>query len=422
MVDEVTMCNSLLKWLNTFEGVKAPHSSAEELVDGVALCECLAEIAPDWFDDEWTSKIRKDIGDNRRLRLSNLKKLIRGIHDYYTEVLTMDIAGFPMPDINAIADSADVSELARLLQLILGCAVNCEDKQEYIQVIMQLEETVQHVVMTAIQELMTARDQTQITPEMFKELESQHKRTLEQLTTAMVEKEELSQRCHELDDQITYLRESESTMQIENERLHQQLSQIDMGDRRDSLTTGGTKMRHIHMVSKIDQLKEENFILETARDEYRIKADQLERDVEILNEKNEQLQGLAEESQQLKDEMDVLRHMQEKVSKYESTIDMYKKKLEELSDMRKQMKAMEEKNVTYMQETMNLEEDLKKANALKTQLDTYKKQSMLSKKESEMKAMEERYKRYLEKAKSVIKTLDPKQNAGQSQEAVSARA
>ena len=34
----------------------------------------------------------------------------------------------------------------------------------------------------------------------------------------------------------------------------------------------------------------------------------------------------------------------------------------------------------------------------------------LTKKEGEMEAMEERYKKYLGKAKSVIKTLDPKHN------------
>ena len=46
-----------------------------------------------------------------------------------------------------------MSELGRLLQLILGCAVNCAAKQEYIQRIMSMEESVQHVVMTAIQEV-----------------------------------------------------------------------------------------------------------------------------------------------------------------------------------------------------------------------------------------------------------------------------
>jgi hypothetical protein len=37
-------------------------------------------------------------------------------------------------------------------------------------------------------------------------------------------------------------------------------------------------------------------------------------------------------------------------------------------------------------------------------------QDNVHKKEVEMQAMEERYKKYIEKAKSVIKTLDPKQN------------
>ena len=34
----------------------------------------------------------------------------------------------------------------------------------------------------------------------------------------------------------------------------------------------------------------------------------------------------------------------------------------------------------------------------------------MAKKDIEMQGMEERYKKYIEKAKSVIKTLDPKQN------------
>jgi protein HOOK3 len=50
-------------------------------------------------------------------------------------------------------EHSDHGELGRLLQLILGCAVNCTEKQEYIQRIMSMEESVQHVVMTAIQEV-----------------------------------------------------------------------------------------------------------------------------------------------------------------------------------------------------------------------------------------------------------------------------
>jgi protein HOOK3 len=42
----------------------------------------------------------------------------------------------------------------------------------------------------------------------------------------------------------------------------------------------------------------------------------------------------------------------------------------------------------------------------------------LRRKDAEFRALEERYKKYIEKAKSVIKTLDPKQNPGSAEAAV----
>jgi len=34
-----------------------------------------------------------------------------------------------IPDLNKISENSDPTELGRLMQLILGCAVNCERKQ-----------------------------------------------------------------------------------------------------------------------------------------------------------------------------------------------------------------------------------------------------------------------------------------------------
>lgn len=48
-------------------------------------------------------------------------------------------------------EHCDRGELGRLLQLLLGCAVNCVQKQAYITVIMGMEESVQRVIMQAIQ-------------------------------------------------------------------------------------------------------------------------------------------------------------------------------------------------------------------------------------------------------------------------------
>jgi len=55
--------------------------------------------------------------------------------------------------LTVVAERGDRRELGRMLQLVLGCAVNCDDKHEYIRRIMNMEEAVQHDVMKAIQEV-----------------------------------------------------------------------------------------------------------------------------------------------------------------------------------------------------------------------------------------------------------------------------
>jgi hypothetical protein len=50
-------------------------------------------------------------------------------------------------------EHGDSEQLARLLSLVLGCAVNCDEKQEYVRRIMALEQGVQQDVMNAIQEV-----------------------------------------------------------------------------------------------------------------------------------------------------------------------------------------------------------------------------------------------------------------------------
>ena len=47
----------------------------------------------------------------------------------------------------------DPGHLGRLLQLILGVAINCDTKTDHIQALLTMEQDVQRVVMMAIQEL-----------------------------------------------------------------------------------------------------------------------------------------------------------------------------------------------------------------------------------------------------------------------------
>ncbi|GAA6085815.1 protein Hook homolog 3 isoform X1, partial [Tachysurus ichikawai] len=130
-------------------------------------------------------------------------------------ILGQQINDFTLPDVNLIGEHSDAAELGRMLQLILGCAVNCEQKQEYIQTIMMMEESVQHVVMTAIQELMSKETPVSTGNDSYADLDRQLKKTVEELNDALASKEEIAQRCHELDMQAYLVQEERDRLRLE---------------------------------------------------------------------------------------------------------------------------------------------------------------------------------------------------------------
>uniref|UniRef100_A0A672JGP6 Protein Hook homolog 3 n=1 Tax=Salarias fasciatus TaxID=181472 RepID=A0A672JGP6_SALFA len=382
------LCESLLTWVQTF-GVEAPCKTVEDLTSGIVMAQALQKIDVVYFNDAWISRIKPDVGDNWRLKVSNLKKILKGILDYNQEVLGQHMNDFTLPDINLIGEHSDAAELGRMLQLILGCAVNCEQKQEYIQTIMMMEESVQHVVMTAIQEVDFCS------------------KTVEELNDALATKEEIAQRCRELDMQVAALQEEKSSLLAENQVLMERLNQSDSIE--DINSPAGR--RHLQLQTQLEQLQEETFRLEAVKDDYRIRCEELEKELLDAKSQNEELTSLAGEAQSLKDEMDVLRHSSDKVSKLEGTVEHYKKKLEDLGLLRRQNKLMEEKNTALMQSIVSLEEELRKANAAKGQLETYKRQvvelqNRLSEESKKADKMEFEYKRVKEKVDSLQKEKD----------------
>ncbi|KAL6107461.1 hook1 [Pungitius sinensis] len=360
---------SLVIWLQTFN-TPAPCRTVEDLTTGAAISQVLHQIDAAWFSDGWLSRIKADVDDNWRLKMNNLKKILQRVVDYYSEVLAQEISDFPLPDVAVVAEHSDPVELGRLLQLVLGCAVRCERKQEYIQIIMTLEESVQHVVMTAIQELMSREIVGPLGAEPSGDLELQLKKAVEDLAELLAEKEALAQRCQELDIQVAVLQEERNSLLAENDVLTDRASQLDTFD--DPSTPSGRK--HSQLQQQLEAMQEENFRLEAAKDDYRIHCEELEKQLIEIQHRNDELTGLAEESRALKDELDVLRNCSDRVVMLEASVDTYKRKLENLGDLKRQMKLLEENNVTYMHNTVSLEEELRKANAARAQLETYKRQ------------------------------------------------
>lgn len=366
---KTALTESLVIWLQTFN-TAAPCRTVEELTTGAAISQALNQIDPAWFTDGWLGRIKTDVEENWRLKMNNLKKILQMVVDYYNEVLAQEISDFPLPDLAQVAEHSDPVELGRLLQLVLGCAVKCERKQEYIQIIMTLEESVQHVVMTAIQELMSKEIMAPFGAEPSGDLEQQLKKALEELSELVAEKEALAQRCQELDVQVAVLQEERNSLLAENDVLTDRANQLDTFD--DPSTPSGRK--HSQLQQQLEALQEENFRLEAAKDDYRIHCEELEKQLIEVQHRNDELTSLAEESRALKDELDVLRNCSDRVVMLEASVDTYKRKLENLGDLKRQMKLLEENNMTYMHNTVSLEEELRKANAARAQLETYKRQ------------------------------------------------
>nr|XP_046146634.1 protein Hook homolog 3-like isoform X1 [Oncorhynchus gorbuscha] len=426
-VDRVELCDSLLTWIQTF-GLEAPCRTVDDLTSGIVMAQALQKIDIVYFTDNWIGRIKPEVGDNWRLKISNLKKVLKGILDYNQEVLQQQINDFTLPDINLIGEHSDAAELGRMLQLILGCAVNCEQKQEYIQTIMMLEESVQHVVMTAIQELMSKECPVMGGNDSDADIDRQLKKTVEDLNEALATKEEIAQRCHELDmqafhvqeqrdrlrleyieleERVAALQEERGSLLAENQILMERLNQSDSIEDLNS----PVGRRHLQLQTQLEQLQEETFRLEAAKDDYRIHCEELEKELTELRGQNEELTSLADEAQTLKDEMDVLRHSSDKVSKLEVMVESYKKKLEDLGDLRRQVKLLEEKNTLYMQNTVSLEEEVRKANTTRGQLESYKRQvvelqNKLSEESKKTDKMEFEYKRLKEKVDSLQKEKD----------------
>ncbi|XP_048846927.1 protein Hook homolog 2-like [Brienomyrus brachyistius] len=362
-LDKADLCDSLLNWLQTFQVPSC--SSMQDLTSGVAIAQVLHKIDPFWFNEAWLGRIKEESATNWRLKVSNLKKILQSILEYYHDVLGHPVSDDHLPDVVLIGEMGNVTELGKLVQLVLGCAVSCEKKQEHIQQIMTLKESVQHVVMTAIQELLTKDASEPGSPERYPDFDYQSRKYYFLSEDA---EDDLNQRCRDLEHQLSVVLEEKTALQAEVRLMREQLSHsAPLYGPDEPNSVSGRKL--LLLQSQMEQLREENFRLENSREEMRARGDLLERELQDVQRRNEELARLAQEAQSLKDEMDVLRHSSDRAGRLEALVESYRRKLEDLGDLRRQVRLLEERNAAYMRRTCELEEEQRRSGAVRGQLD-----------------------------------------------------
>ncbi|XP_070648828.1 protein Hook homolog 2 isoform X8 [Bos indicus] len=300
--------------------------------------------------------------------VSNLKAILQSLVEYSQDVLGHPILEQHLPDVSLIGEFSDPEELGKLLQLVLGCAISCEKKQEHIQRIMTLEESVQHVVMEAIQELMTKDTSDSLSPETYGNFDSQSRRYYF-LSEEADEGDELRQRCLDLERQLVLLSEEKQSLAQENSVLRERV-----GRPEDEGASGLTAKKLLLLQTQLEQLQEENFRLESGREDERMRCVELEREVAELQQRNQALTSLAQEAQALKDEMDELRQSSERAGQLEATLNSCRRRLGELRELRRQVRQLEECNASHAERTRQLEEELRRAGSLRAQLEAQRRQ------------------------------------------------
>lgn len=349
------MCNSLLKWMQTV--VPNVGNDILDLSDGVAVVHALIQISPEHFES-LLPKIKKDVGTNWRLRVSNLKKIVQAITDYYQDILSLQLRDdVAQPDVNALSERNDIFQLTTLLRLVLGCAIYCDKKQDYITSIMQLEESVQQNIMQAIQQLEEAIVGPGKSGLSLLLLDSDSRnRLVGELEATNKDKENLAKQCIMLESQIQVLNEEKQNILLENETLKNIETKYKEGRK------------------QMEMLKEELFKDEILRDDLKAKIAEQEKQIQNYLEKISELTLQANVTSKLKDEVDALSESALKVQDLELTVNSYKKRLDKYRDIKKVVQSLEDKNKEYLQKNLELEEELSKVGNWKTQCETFKQQ------------------------------------------------
>lgn len=366
-MDKAELCGSLLTWLQTFQ-VSPPCASPQDLSSGLAIAHVLNQIDPSWFNDAWLQGISEDPSPSWRLKVRKLERILQSLVEYSKDVLGHPVSDQHLPDVNLIGEFSNSAELGKLLQLVLACAISCEKKQEYIQRIMTLEESVQHVVMEAIQELMTKDTPDSLSPENYGNFDTQSRRYYF-LSEEVEEGGDLQQHYLDLERQLVLLSEEKQSLAQENAALRERVGRSEVES-----ASGLTAKKLLLLQSQLEQLQEENFRLESSREDERLRCVELEREVAELQQRNQALASLSQEAQALKDEMDELRQSSERARQLEATLNSCRRRLGELQELRRQVRQLEERNAGHAERTRQLEDELRRAGSLRAQLEAQRRQ------------------------------------------------
>ncbi|XP_034753547.1 girdin-like isoform X6 [Etheostoma cragini] len=327
-----------------------------ELVDGIYLNEIMLEINP----KATVQRTNKKVNNDATLRIQNLSILIRQIKAYYQETL-QQLVMMPLPNVlvlgrNPLSEQG-LEEMKKLLLLLLGCAVQCEKKEEYIECIQTLDFDTKAAIASHIQEV--THNQENVVDMQWLESGEMPSEDLDSLSRNLAF--HLKRLVDERDTQL------EIIVELTQERDCVQLSPLapcptqSPGDSPSIRRTESRQHLSVELAdakAKIRRLRQEleeksEQLLDTKQE-----LENMEVELKKLQQESYQLLSDARSARAYRDELDALREKAIRVDKLESELSRYKERLHDIEFYKARVEELKEDNQVLLETKSMLEEQL----------------------------------------------------------------
>uniref|UniRef100_A0A087XLZ0 Coiled-coil domain containing 88Aa n=1 Tax=Poecilia formosa TaxID=48698 RepID=A0A087XLZ0_POEFO len=349
------MLSPLVTWVKTFipadEGI---HLDFSDLLDGVILNKIMAQINPS-AATQCPNKVCRDPGQ----RIQNLNFLVQQIRSYYLDNLRQLIM-IPLPDVLLLGRTPyceqSLEEMKNLLLLLMGCAVQCEKKEEYIERIQTLDFDTKAAIAGHIQELTHSQENVL---------------DLQWLGSSGVHPEEMESAMRNMAAHLQHIQDQRDThletiveLMLEKEGAVSLLSSPSSpqpASRFPSMQQQAGTQQHLAVEladskAKIRRLRQELEEKSEQMLDCRHELENVETELKRIQQENSQLQVDARAARTYRDELDALRERAIKADKLESEVGRYKEQLHKMEFYKAKVEELKEDN-RVLQETKEVLED-----------------------------------------------------------------
>ncbi|XP_039739964.1 protein Daple [Pteropus medius] len=367
---ELFLQSPLVTWVKTLgpfgSGNQDNLTLYMDLVDGIFLNQIMLQIDP----RPTNQRIHKHVNNDVNLRIQNLTILVRNIKTYYQEVLqqliVMNLPNVLMIGKDPLSGEEAWEEIKKVLLLVLGCSVQCEKKEEFIERIKQLDIETQAGIVAHIQEVTHNQENVfdlqwlevpDVAPE---ELEALSRNMVFHLRRLIDERDERTELIVDLTQERDYLQEQQPPSPLKSsstESTPSPTSSLSSEDKQHlAVELADTKARLRRVRQELEEKTEQ--LVDT-----RHEVDQLVLELQKVKQENIQLAADARSARAYRDELDSLREKANRVERLEMELGRCREKLHDVDFYKARMEELREDNIILIETKSMLEEQLTAARA-----------------------------------------------------------